>query len=377
MTAISAPPVETSALARPVDSLAGVGPTRARHFKALGVDTLGDLLEYFPRDYQFESEELKIGQLRTDQVQMARGEVVAVNYAAVRPRPRFEATIYDGTGKLALTWFHSAYLRQQIHPGLQIRVQGKVSLFRNLPHMINPKWRVVDEATERVTESKFRPIYPASLRLPSEFIARVVEDHLDAMLGGVDEWFDDAVIRKRGLLARKDAYRLIHRPPDIRTAMRARRRIIYDELMLMQIGLGLSKRLRAGRLTAPVMRLDKLLDERIRKRFPFQMTSAQQNAVWVIAKDLGSGNPMNRLLQGDVGSGKTVVALYAMLIGVANKLQSVLLAPTEVLAEQHFLTLSRALAGSSVSLDLYTGRTKKQAKGKRMKDLADGKVHIA
>jgi ATP-dependent DNA helicase RecG len=377
MTAIPAPAAATSALARPVESLAGVGPTRARHFKALGVHTLGDLLEYFPRDYQFESEELKIGQLRTDQVQMARGEVVAVNYAAVRPRPRFEATISDGTGKLALTWFHSAYLRQQIHPGMQIRVQGKVSLFRNLPNMVNPRWRVVDEATERVTESKFRPIYPASLRLPSEFIARVVEDHLDAMTAEVGEWFDDELLAKRRLLPRREAYRLIHRPRDHQQAVRARRRIIYDELMLMQLGLGLSRRLRDGRITAPVMRLDKLLDERIRKRFPFQMTAAQQNAVWQIARDLASGRPMNRLLQGDVGSGKTAVALYAMLVGVANKLQSALLAPTEVLAEQHYLTLSRALADSNVAIDLFTHRTKRQNKGKRLKELADGKLHIA
>src|SRR6476620_3645870 len=147
--------------------------------------------------------------------------------------------------------------------------------------------------------------------------------------------------------------------------------------MLMQLGLGLSKRLRDGRLTAPVMRIDKLLDERIRNRFPFSLTGAQQNAVWEIARDVGAGRPMNRLLQGDVGSGKTVVALYAMLLAVANKLQAALLAPTEVLAEQHYLTLSRSLGGSNVVSDLYTGRTKKQNKGSRLKALADGKVHLA
>ncbi|HSU67055.1 MAG TPA: ATP-dependent DNA helicase RecG, partial [Tepidisphaeraceae bacterium] len=163
----------------------------------------------------------------------------------------------------------------------------------------------------------------------------------------------------------------------LREAMRARRRIIYDELMLMQLGLGISKRLRDGRFTAPVMRLDKLLDERIRKRFPFELTDAQQNAIWEIARDLGGGKPMNRLLQGDVGSGKTVVAVYAMLVGVANKLQSAILAPTEVLAEQHFLTLGNLLRGSNVSIDLFTNRTKKQNRGSRLRDLAAGKLHIA
>jgi ATP-dependent DNA helicase RecG len=125
------------------------------------------------------------------------------------------------------------------------------------------------------------------------------------------------------------------------------------------------------------MRLDKLLDDRIRKRFPFEMTAAQQNAVWEIARDLQSGRPMNRLLQGDVGSGKTAVAVYAMLVGVANKLQSTLLAPTEVLAEQHFLTLSNLLRDSNVSIELFTNRTKRQSRGARLKDLAEGKIHLA
>ena len=371
-----APANPDSALARPVESLDGVGPTRAKAFKALGVRTLGDLLEYFPRTYQYESSELSIGQLVADQIQTARGEVVAVDYLSVRPRPRFEATLSDGTGKLSLTWFHSAYLRRQIHPGMHIRVQGRVKFFRNLPQIVNPRFEVVEETTERIAESKFRAIYPASGKLPTEAIARIVEENLDLALQEVGEWFDEDLVRRRGLLGRREAYRAIHRPADLDEAMRARRRIIFDELMLMQLGLGLSKRLRDGRLTAPMMRVDKLLDGRIRNRFPFQLTNAQQNAVWEIARDLNSGTPMNRLLQGDVGSGKTVVALYAMLMGVANKLQSALLAPTEVLAEQHFLTLSNLLRGSSVTVELFTGRTKRQNR-EALKRLADGQVHIA
>ena len=121
------------------------------------------------------------------------------------------------------------------------------------------------------------------------------------------------------------------------------------------------------------MRADKLLDERIRQRFPFQLTHAQQNAVWQIVHDLRSGRPMNRLLQGDVGSGKTVVALYAMLVAVANKMQAAILAPTEVLAEQHFLTLSRLLEGSSVRIELFTQRTKRESRGKLPKELAAAK----
>ena len=373
----AAPQITSPALLRPIESLEGVGATRAKVFRALGVKTLGDLLDYFPRDYQFESSERPISQLVPNDFQTARGTVVAVDYVPVRPRPRFEATIDDGTGKAGLVWFHGAYLRKLIHPGMHIRVKGKVGFFRNIPQFTNPKWDAVEETTEAVAESRFRAIYPATERLPSEVIERIVEANLEPALAEIPEWFDAELLAKHRLLGRRDAYRAIHRPADMSEAMRARRRIIYDELMLMQLGLGLGKRLRDGRLTAPVMRLDKLLDGRIRRRFPFTMTAAQQNAVYEIARDLQSGQPMNRLLQGDVGSGKTVVALYAMLVGVANKLQSALLAPTEVLAEQHYFTLSNVLRESSVTVELFTGRTKRGAAGAALKRLAEGKIHIA
>src|SRR5688500_3555675 len=123
-----------------IEDLHGVGPTRAKAFKALGLHTLSDLLEYFPRTYQFESSELSINQLVPEQIQTVRGRVIACDYISGRGRPRFEATIDDDTGKLALVFFHSAYLRRQIHPGLIIRVQGRVKFFRNFPQMVNAKW---------------------------------------------------------------------------------------------------------------------------------------------------------------------------------------------------------------------------------------------
>ena len=219
---------DEAVLSRQIETLPGVGASRAKGFKHLGVRTLGELLEYFPRTYQFESSELAISQLVTDQIQTVRGEVVAVDYVSSRPRPRFEATLSDGTGKLSLTWFHSAYLRQKIHPGIHLRVQGKVKYFKNIPQMVNPHFEPVDESTEVITRSKFRPIYSATARLPTEAIESVIEENLPAALGEVHEWFDDRLLHKRGLSARRDAYRAIHQPVDLREAMTARRRIIFD-----------------------------------------------------------------------------------------------------------------------------------------------------
>lgn len=361
----------------PVSQLPDVGPARARQFKSLEVHTLRDLLEYFPRNYIRESAEGAIADFRADQIHTVRGTIVAVDYITGGARSRFEATLFDGTDKLSLAWFNAAYMRRLLHPGEVIRVRGKVKFFRGMPQMANPKWEKIEGDEEKVGVDKFRPIYSATANLSTDQIGAIFDPLLDEAVALLDEWFDPALLKKRDLTSRRDAYLLMHRPRNFGDALRARKRIIFDELMLMQLGLGLSKRMRDGRLTAPVLRADKLLDERIRARFPFDLTGGQQNAIWEILHDVRSGRPMNRLLQGDVGSGKTVVAVYAMLTAVANKLQSALLAPTEVLAEQHFLTLSTLLKDSSLRIELVTQRTKKETKGRIVKDLAAGKIHVA
>jgi ATP-dependent DNA helicase RecG len=358
-------------------TIKGVGPTRAKYLAELGLTKLEDLLEYFPRDYRHELAEGDIARLVAEQIQTARGTVVACDYIPARPRPRFEATLEDATGKLAIVWFNGAYLRRLIHPGMIIRARGKVRFFRNIPQMANPKWETIDEDAQRIDKEVFRPVYPASLKLPSDTLATIIRQNLDDAVKLVDEWFDESLLKRRNLIGRRDAYGLIHNPSNLDDAARARRRLVYDELMLLQLGLALSKRLRSGRISGPVLRIDKLLDERIRKRFPFQLTNAQQRAVFDIIKDLRGGQPMNRLLQGDVGSGKTVVALYAMLVAIANKMQSAILAPTEVLAEQHFLTLSNLLRESQVKIELFTGRTRRQTRGKSIRELSEGAIHLA
>lgn len=359
-----------------VGSLPGVGKTRLAQLAELGVETLGDLLEYFPRRYQVERSECPINQLVPTQIQIARGEVVAVNYSPF-PRKRFEATIQDPTGKLSLTWFNGAYLRDKIHPGVILRVQGKVGYFRNIPQVVQPKWEIIQPDAPLVGEDMVRAVYPATARLSSLAIWKMMEACLPAVLPHVREWFPKPLLDKRGLMPRQEAYRAIHRPTLQYEAVSARKRLVYDELMLMQLGLILGKRLREIDLRAPAFKVDRLLDERIRKRFPFTLTEDQTHAVWEILRDLQQPVPMNRLLQGDVGSGKTVVALYAMLTAVANRHQALLLAPTQILAEQHFLTISQMLSGSSVRVELLTQHSKRAGGEALRASLREGEVHIA
>ena len=203
MASAATPTPVVSARERGIEMVSGVGPTRAKVFRNLGVTRVGDLLEYFPRDYQLETSELSIRQLTEGPVQTVRGTVCAVDYIPKRPRPRFEATLDDGTAKLSLTWFNGSYLRGRIHPGMTIRVQGKVGYFRQFPQMVNPHYEVVDDSVERITDSKFRAIYPASMKLPTEFIERVVAENLPSLLPDVHEWFDPALLARRGLPNRR------------------------------------------------------------------------------------------------------------------------------------------------------------------------------
>jgi ATP-dependent DNA helicase RecG len=351
-------------------------PARLEQLAELGIARPADLLEYFPRDYIQESPERPIAELKAGEIQLARGEVIAVDFVP-GTSPRFVATLSDGKSALALTFFHGGYLRGRIMPGLILRARGKVQKYRGAPQMINPKWEVVAEDAPVVTESAYRPIYPASAALDSNALTRLIHGRLEAVTAGVEEVLPSPLLHRRRLMERRAAYLAIHKPADRADANAARRRLVYDELILLQLGLGLSRRLRDASLAAPTIPIDKRLDLRIRRRLNLTLTGAQERAVGQIAADLQSGRPMNRLLQGDVGCGKTAVAVYAMLAAAAAGLQSALLAPTEVLAEQHYLTLTNMLEGSRVKIGLFTQRSRQKSRQSLSRELKAGEIHLA
>src|SRR5438067_7233571 len=198
---------EVSVLERGIATIVGVGAGKVSEFGGRGVWMLGDLLKYFPRSYQQERSERPIDQLVADQIQIARGEVVAVDYIPMRPRPRFEATLSDGSGKLSLVWFNSAFLRKSIWPGKLLRVSGRVKFFHGIPSMAQPKWQEVDAEAEPVGQDVFRAVYPASAKLSSAMIWQVVDRALPVMLPAVEEIFEESLLKKRQLMSRRDALR--------------------------------------------------------------------------------------------------------------------------------------------------------------------------
>ncbi|MDD5064617.1 MAG: ATP-dependent DNA helicase RecG [Phycisphaerae bacterium] len=363
-------------LSMPVQFLKGVGPARAKTFAQLGVKTAGDLLEYFPRDWAFVSEPIKINQIQEGQTVTIVGQVESTDYRGYRRPPILEAILADETGVCRIVWFHGGYLRDQLKPGAMMMVSGKVSLYKHQLQMTNPKFMILDEEDSVSAESFSGGVYPASAGLSSRQIKRIITPLLDNMDEFAPEFYEPGFLKDTNLIGRKDAFRWIHQPGDEEKLAQAKRRLKYDELFLMQAGLAVRRYKWQHFATAMPMKCTEKIDSRIRKRFPFLLTEDQNGAITEITADMARLQPMNRLLQGDVGSGKTVVALYAALLAVANKTQAAIMAPTEILANQHFLSIERYLKGSNVKRVLITGGLTGKERKEILERISNGKVDI-
>jgi len=369
-----------------ITELSGVGKARARLFGRLDIRTVSDLIRHLPMRYEYEAEEGGIDDLMTDGIGTARGVVQSAQWTPGAPtfgrraKGRFTATLVDDSGTLSLVWFNAGYLRDKIHPGLTIRVQGKVKLFNNYPQMTNPKWEPLEAPDAApVREQKLRPVYPATEDLPSAVIEKTVAEALPSVLGDLSDPLPEDLIRHHAMPALAQALQWVHQPEHLDEAKSARRRLAFNELLLLQLGIAMKRAYVHERLAAPALKHSDAIDAHIRGRFPFTLTEQQDLAVKEIAADLTRPVPMNRLLQGDVGAGKTVVALYALLLGVADRTQGVMLAPTELLAEQHYGSINRMLEGSDVTTALLTSAHPPKAGGEReqlLAEIAEGGVDI-
>jgi len=360
----------------PVQFLKGVGPARAKIFAQLGVETVGDLLEYFPRDWDFVPESTKIGQMQPNEIVTILGLIESVDYQSYRRQPLFEAMTSDDTGVCRIVWFHGGYLRSQLKPGQIIMASGKVTLYKHQLQLTNPKFFVLDEEHPRPAEYFSGGIYHACKGLSSRQIKRIIAPLLGHLDNLVSEFYEKEFLKTKDLISRRDAFSWIHLPPDEEKLAQAKRRLKYDELFLMQLGLAL-RRYKVQHFSKAVScKCSNKIDSRIRRRFPFLLTEDQNECISEIVADMGKSQPMNRLLQGDVGSGKTVIALYAALLAVANKMQVAIMAPTEILAGQHFLSIERYLKNSSVRRVLITGGMTGKKRNEVLNKISSGEIDI-
>jgi len=360
----------------PVQYLKGVGPARAKIFEQLGADTVADLLEYFPRDYNFLSEPVKIRELKPGHSFTIIGLVQSTDFNMFGKNQVFEAMVADDTGLCTIVWFHGGYLRDKLTVGLTIMATGKVTKYKYQLQLTNPKFMVIEKDGPSPFEYFAGGIYPSTARLSSQQIKRIIRPVLEHIPQLVEEFYDEDFRKETQLISRADAFKWIHMPPDEEHLKKARRRLKFDELFLMQLALAL-RRYRVRHFSRAVpMQLTERIDRRIRKRFPFLLTEDQDKVIAEMAADMGRGEPMNRLLQGDVGSGKTVVALYAALVAVANRQQVAIMAPTEILASQHFISMERYLKGSDVRRELITGGLTGNKRTQLLKQIKNGQVGI-
>ncbi len=363
-------------LSMPVQYLKGVGPARAKSFARLDVESVGDLLEYFPRDWVFAPEAVKINQVKVDSTVTIIGQIESTDYRNYHKPEMFEAMVADDTGVCRIMWFHGGFLRNQLKPGQVIVACGKVSLYKHQKQLTNPKFLIVDKETTEPDEYFSGGVYPATANLSSRQIKRIIRPILERLDGLVEEFYDEKFLKKAQLIKRVNALRWIHLPPDEEKLAKAKRRLKYDELFLMQLGLALRRSRCKHLLSSVPMSCSEKIDRRIRRRFPFLLTKDQDECIAEIVSDMSRTEPMNRLLQGDVGSGKTVVALYAALLAVANRTQVAIMAPTEVLANQHFINIERYLRNSDVKRVLLTGGLVGKKRAELLGQIRKGQIDI-
>ena len=368
-------------LITPIEYLKGVGPQKAELLKKeLGIFCFNDLLEYYPFRYVDRSKYHKVADvLELKGHAQIRGRIVRILESGVGRSKRLTAKFQDDTGTIDLVWFKGAkWIKSSLKLNEEIQIYGRANQFKgkwNIPH---PEITEVDlEVSEQ-----FQPIYSsteklASARLNSKGIEKLVTNILPQLKGQIEEFLPEKIRNEHRLVEREKAIYSIHKPNSEQDAQRARFRLIFEELFFLQLELLFRKKITLQKSKGVVMNtVGDVFSEFYEKHIPFQLTNAQKKVMKEIRRDLNAGHHMNRLLQGDVGSGKTLVALLTILLAVGNGYQTALIAPTEILATQHLKSISEMLQNMDVSVALLTGSTKKKDRRPLHEQLISGELQI-
>jgi ATP-dependent DNA helicase RecG len=365
-----------------VQYLKGVGPARAEALKAVGVKTVSDLLYYVPRRYLDRSEIKPIADLEPGRVVTVLGKVVSTEIRRGR-RERLSVVIKDKSGFLDLVWFSGIrYFQKIFRRGLLISASGMVNLYDTL-QIVHPEYEILsdEEQLDLVHTGRLVPLYPSTLdlkqaRIDSRSLRRIIKSAVEIYARSLIESLPEKVLRSCRLMPLAEAISQIHFPDDLSLASKARERLAFEELFYLELMLAKSKKARqevsAGiSFSKPGNLVRSFLD-----RLDFVLTDSQKKVLRETFHDMSSPRPMHRLLQGDVGSGKTVVAMIVMLIAVENGYQAALMAPTEILAEQHYLSCYELLEELGVKVTLFTGSLTGRARKSLLKEVEEGEIQI-
>ncbi|MBI4035105.1 MAG: ATP-dependent DNA helicase RecG [Candidatus Chisholmbacteria bacterium] len=345
-------------LSTPVSALPMVGPTFARRLEKLGITTVEDLLHHYPHRYEDLSLISKISELQPGEIVTIKGKVMsAQNVYTRRGRPIQKATIADATGQLQVTWFNQPFLIKALTSGTRVALAGKVDSFGTLKTLTSPEYEIIRQY--QIHTGRLVPIYPETAGLSSKWLRSRIYPLLKSIK--VPDYLPQSIRDQHQLINLSDALQSIHFPVHPEQSRRATSRLSFDELFLLQLQ---TLKTKADWHQAQVSHAFTVDQDKVLQfinRLPFKLTSAQNQAVKNILTDLSAPQPMNRLLQGDVGSGKTVVAAIAIYVAYLNGFQSIFMAPTEILAQQHFNTLNTLFKPLGITISLVTAHHKLRA----------------
>ena len=382
-------------LATPLQYLKGVGPRRAADLQRVGLSTVEDLLYRFPIRYEDRGTFQTIATLRPGTSASVAGEVIGCGVRPTR-RPRFkifELLLRDQTGSLRAIWFNQPFLNDVFRPHQRVILFGKLELTSHGLQMQNPQYEIVSaegesdappaSAEETLHTGRIVPVYEKTGHLTAKVQRALVHHALEQMPSDITDPLPRAVRERQKLVTRRDALHDAHFPPEGTpveqlNAFRspAQRRMIFEEFFLFQLGLVLRKRRAEADLKARSVVITDAIREAVRRVLPFRLTGDQKKAIAEIVEDMKRSSPMNRLLQGDVGSGKTIVALMAAIVAMENDFQVAFMAPTEILAEQHYINIRRLLEASRFRIALLTGATPAKKRREMQAELSGGSLHM-
>ena len=364
----------------------GVGEVRAKLLeKELGIVTMRDMLYHFPFRYIDRSRTYKVGEVTEDNAAayiQLRVRVVGKSFAGEGRKQRFSVYAADDTGRVELIWFRGIkWIEKMIEPNREYIVFGRPSFFRGEFSMVHPEIEIIEKALSQKRESGLQGIYSTTEKLSATLGAKgmynIICSLWGVVRGHIKEYLPEYIIRKYGLMSLSDALYNIHFPQSSEQLRQAQYRLKFDELFGIQLNIQARRSERTGRRDGFIFpKVGDMFNTFYHTKLPFELTDGQKQAVRDIRKDTVSGIQMNRLLQGDVGSGKTVVALLSMLLAGDNGFQSCMMVPTEILARQHYASMSKMTEGVPVRIAILTGTTKTKERREILAALEAGEIDI-
>jgi len=355
----------------------GVGPSRLKLLNRLGIETVEDLLYCIPRRYEDRSNIKQVSEVKLWSFETIKVKVLALgDRKTKRGLNIFQMAVGDSTGVIHAVWFNQPYMKEKFKIGQELILYGKVEKYRNL-QINNPEYEILKGTREDSAHTgRIVPVYPLTESLNQRWLRNVLKFTVDNYIDGVLDMLPYDIRRRHNLMALKEAVRNVHFPVSNIVLEKAKERLIFDEFLLLQLGIALKRARIKIDLNGCSHTPEGMLIDRFKKILPFEFTESQKKVIKEIQKDMKSPRPMNRLLQGDVGSGKTVVALYALILAVQNKYQGALMVPTEILAEQHYRNIKALLDKLDIKVALLAGDLTPQERERRRHMIERGTADI-